>query len=154
MKVRSGFVSNSSTTSFALIGWKLPLPKTPAGLWELLHKLGYTPKPPLPDTWCLDDSAEDYSDLEENSRIFEIINHFRFSNRKGWSVRVGIQTWDGGPGVDDGKMLIGVESCEDCDGRPLEEVAEQINALREKLGKSDKEMGGLRVFVDRAEQGT
>jgi hypothetical protein len=50
MKIRTGFVSNSSTSSFLVCGWKYPMPKDTESLRALFTKLcGETLDPGMSD---------------------------------------------------------------------------------------------------------
>jgi len=133
MKSRGGFVSNSSTSSFVLVGWEISMPDA-KGLQEMLLALGHPCKEPLPELALQDDSNEMESS-EGNRAAFDLVRSYRRAHRNLSpdcypSVRLGLPCWgDCSTGVSDGYMLVGVEGGEELDLVNAMKGAAELRAL-------------------------
>ena len=115
MKTRNGFVSNSSTSSFVLIGWEIPLTNA-QDLQKLMLTLGQLCKDPLPELVFDENDHKGMAATEGNRAAFDLVGSYRWSNpdrQPGHfhpSVRLGLPCWgDCSSGVPNGSMLIGME---------------------------------------------
>jgi hypothetical protein len=111
MKIRNGFISNSSSSSFVLVGWKLPLPTT-ADLEVKLRLLGYAGSS-LPTMVTDENDRAGLRQTDFNQSVFEAVASIRRRGRlckNCPSIRLGIPASGGDTGVANGYMLLGIES--------------------------------------------
>jgi hypothetical protein len=153
MKTRGGFVSNSSTSSFVLVGWEISLPDA-KGLQEVMLALGHPCKNPLPE-FALDEDSNEMESTEGNRAAFDLVSSYRRAHRvqrQGMypSVRLGLPCWgDGSSGVDEGCMLIGMETGSGMDLLDAMKGAAELRSLV-NIDPSVR----IKVFGGEAEQST
>jgi len=119
MKIRNGFVSNSSTSSFIVAGFYIPKRMTITNILEKLY--GYEKDFPKKETFTdMDEYEEKVSEWDEcfyNDGDIKYISSEKF---------IGISLASGSSDGDIGSSF-------------LKEIVDETEKLREKLGFSEKE---------------